>query len=105
MAVTPDDVRHIAQLARLAVDESRVPALVRELNGILEHMDALGKVKTTGVEPTTGVGDAGLPLREDTGPPIPLARPLEGFAPATRDGFLIVPRLATHADQAEDELA
>ena len=104
MAVTPDDVRHIAQLARVAVDDARIPALVRELNGILEHMDALGKVKTKGVEPTAGVGDAGLTLREDTGPPIPLTRPLEGFAPATRDGFLVVPRLATHADDAEDEL-
>ena len=104
MAVTPDDVRHIAQLARVAVEASRVPELVRELNGILEHMDALRKVNTKGVEPTTGIGDAGLTLREDAGPPIPLARPLEGFAPAMRDGFLIVPRLATHADEAEDDL-
>lgn len=104
MAVTPDDVRHIAQLARVAVDADRVPELVRELNGILEHMDALRKVNTKGVEPTTGIGDAGLVLREDVGPPIPLARPVEGFAPATRDGFLIVPRLATHTDDTEDEL-
>lgn len=105
MAVTPDDVRHIAHLARLAVDEARVPELVRELNGILGHMAALQQVDTAGVEPTTGVGDAGLALREDTGPPIPLARPLEGFAPAMRDGFLVVPRLATHADAEDDELA
>lgn len=104
MAVTPDDVRHIAQLARVAVDESRVPALVRELNGILEHMEALRKVKTVGVEPTAGIGDAGLVLREDTGPPLPLVRPLEAFAPAVRDGFLIVPRLATHTDEVEGEL-
>ena len=105
MAVTPDDVRHIAQLARLAVDEARIPDLVRELNGILGHMDALRKVDTKGVEPTTGVGDAGLALREDAGPPIPLARPLEGFAPAMRDGFFLVPRLATHAGDEDDALA
>ena len=102
MAVTPDDVRHIAQLARLAVDEARVPALVRELNGILEHMDALRKVDTESVEATTGVGDAGLVLREDAGPPFPLSRPLEGFAPAMRDGFLMVPRLATHTTDEEE---
>jgi aspartyl-tRNA(Asn)/glutamyl-tRNA(Gln) amidotransferase subunit C len=105
MAVTPDDVRHVAHLARVAVDPDRVPDLVRELNGILEHMDALRKVDTAGVQPTTGVGDAGLALREDTGPPIPLARPLEGFAPAMRDGFFVVPRLATHAGDEDDELA
>ena len=103
MAVTPDDVRHVAQLARLAVDPERVPALVRELNDILGHMEELRKVDTTGVVPTTGVGDAGLPLREDAGPPIPLARPPQAFAPAMREGFFVVPRLATHADDEEDE--
>jgi aspartyl-tRNA(Asn)/glutamyl-tRNA(Gln) amidotransferase subunit C len=102
MAVTPDDVRHIAQLARVAVDDDRIPALVLELNGILEHMDSLEQVDTASVEPTAGVGDAGLALREDTGPPLPLARPLEGFAPAMRDGFILVPRLATHAGGEED---
>ena len=104
MAVSPDDVRHIAQLARVAVDEERIPALVRELNGILAHMEELGKVKTTRVQATAGVGDAGLTLREDKGLPIPLERPLEAFAPAMRDGFLIVPRLATHTDVDEGEL-
>ncbi|HUF30704.1 MAG TPA: Asp-tRNA(Asn)/Glu-tRNA(Gln) amidotransferase subunit GatC [Gemmatimonadaceae bacterium] len=103
MPVTPDDVRHIAQLARLAVDDQRIPTLVRELNGILEHMDALAQVDTASVDPTSGVGDAGLTLREDVGPPLPLFRPLEGFAPAMRDGFLLVPRLATHVGD-EDEL-
>jgi len=47
----------------------------------------------------TGVGAAGTPLRVDVGNQIPLARPREAFAPAMRDGFLIVPRLATHEDQ------
>lgn len=102
MAVTPDDVRHIAQLARVAVGDERIPALVLELNGILEHMDSLEQVDTSSVEPTAGVGDSGLALREDTGPPLPLARPLEGFAPAMRDGFILVPRLSTHVGGEED---
>jgi aspartyl-tRNA(Asn)/glutamyl-tRNA(Gln) amidotransferase subunit C len=104
MAVTPDDVRHIAQLARVAVDDAKIPGLVRELNGILEHMDALRKVDTAGVEPTTGIGDAGVMVREDASPPFPLQRPLEGFAPAMRDGLLLVPRLATHTSGGDEEL-
>ena len=107
MAVTRDEVAHIAELSCLALDEARVPDLVRQLNGILEHMGVLSQVKTAGVEGTAGVGDAGLHTRVDAGPPIPLHRPLEGFAPATRDGFLIVPRLATHEGSrgAPEELA
>ena len=105
MAIGPDDVRHIAALARLSVPESRLPELVAQLNGILSHMDALAKVKTTGVMATAGVGDAAMPLRADIGPPIPLLHPLESFAPQMRDGFILVPRLATHetTDDESDE--
>ena len=97
MAVSQQDVRHVAALARVGLDAERVPALVAELNGILAHMDVLAKVDTRNVIPAVGVGAGGTPLREDAGPPLPLARPRDAFAPATRDGFFLVPRLATHA--------
>ncbi len=103
MAIGPDDVRHVAVLARLAVPESQLPELVAQLNGILSHMDALAKVKTSGVVATAGVGDAAMPLRIDIGPPIPLEHPLDSFAPQSRDGFLLVPRLATHESSGDDE--
>jgi aspartyl-tRNA(Asn)/glutamyl-tRNA(Gln) amidotransferase subunit C len=101
MAVTREDVLHVASLARLALDDDDVPRLVRELNGILAHMEALKKVDTTGVSGAEAVGDAGMPLRVDAGPPYPLAHPREEFAPEMRDGFFIVPRLATHEDSPE----
>jgi aspartyl-tRNA(Asn)/glutamyl-tRNA(Gln) amidotransferase subunit C len=96
MAVTRDDVQHVAALARLALSDERAATLVSELNGILLHMDALAAVDTGGVEPAIGVGARGLPVRGDHGPPVPLARSLDAFAPAVRDGLLLVPRLATH---------
>jgi aspartyl-tRNA(Asn)/glutamyl-tRNA(Gln) amidotransferase subunit C len=99
MSVTIDDVRHIASLARLGLTDDRARSLVSELNTILEHMTALSRVDTTGVEPLTGVGVAAAPLREDVGPPVPLARPIREFAPTERDGFFLVPRLATHEDE------
>ena len=101
MAVTRQDVLHVAALARLALDEDAVDRLVGELNGILAHMDLLQKVDTAGVTAVEGVGDAGMPLRADGGPPYPLARAREEFASEMRDGFLLVPRLATHEDTSE----
>ena len=101
MSVTVDDVRHIASLARLGLDPERIPSLVAELNRILEHMDALGAVPSRSDQRVTGVSAGGMPLREDLGPPIPLSRPRDEFAPAMRDGFFVVPRLATHEDPAE----
>ena len=98
MSVSEDEVRHVATLARLGLDETRIPTIAAELNGILAHMEVLSKVDTSIVGPVTGVGAAGTPLRVDGGNQIPLARPREAFAPAMREGLLIVPRLTTHED-------
>ncbi|MGH9886280.1 MAG: Asp-tRNA(Asn)/Glu-tRNA(Gln) amidotransferase subunit GatC [bacterium] len=98
MAVTLDDVRHIAALARLGLTDERAQSLVAELNTILEHMDVLSKVATDGIDPVTGVGAAGAPLRPDAGPSMPLARAIDEIAPRTSDGFFLVPRLSTHED-------
>jgi hypothetical protein len=65
-------------------------------------MDVLSKVDTSSVGPITGIGAAGTPLRVDGGNQIPLARPREAFAPAMREGFLLVPRLATHEDAGSE---
>jgi aspartyl-tRNA(Asn)/glutamyl-tRNA(Gln) amidotransferase subunit C len=98
VSVTLDDVRHIAALSRLALPDDRAQSIVVELNTILEHMSVLAKVDTTGIDPVAGIGVAGLPLRADTGPPVPLARDREAFAPSMGDGFFLVPRLSTHED-------
>jgi len=96
MAISIDDVRHIATLARLGISDDRALAAVGELNTILSHMDALAKVDTTGMQEAIGVGARGTPVRADSGPPLPLARGVDAFAPDHRDGFLLVPRLASH---------
>jgi aspartyl-tRNA(Asn)/glutamyl-tRNA(Gln) amidotransferase subunit C len=98
MSVSEEEVRHVATLARLGLDETRIPTIAAELNGILAHMEVLSKVDTSIVGPVTGIGAAGTPLRVDGGNQIPLARPREAFAPAMRDGFVLVPRLASHED-------
>lgn len=101
MAVTIDDVRHIATLARLGLTDERAALLLAEMNTILGHMEVLSKVDTDGVPEAVGVGTGGLPVRADDVAPIPLARSLDAFAPALRDGFFLVPRLSTHESAEE----
>jgi aspartyl-tRNA(Asn)/glutamyl-tRNA(Gln) amidotransferase subunit C len=101
VAVTREDVRHIAELARVGVSDERLDELVRELNGILAHMEVLAQVDTSGSGNDTS--PSGRPplctlLRSDSSGPIPMLLPLESFAPSTRDGFITVPRLASHDD-------
>jgi len=100
MAVTDDDVRHVAALARLGLEPDRIHPLAVELNGILAHMDVLATVDTSAIDLHARADGKGMPLRPDGGPPLPLARPREGFAPEMRDGFFLVPRLSTHEDAA-----
>jgi aspartyl-tRNA(Asn)/glutamyl-tRNA(Gln) amidotransferase subunit C len=99
VSVSESDVRHVAALARLGLEDDLIPTIAAELNGILEHMEILSKVDTSAIDAVTGVGAAGTPLRVDGGNQIPLARPRESFAPAMQDGLLLVPRLATHEEQ------
>ncbi|MDB4888045.1 MAG: Aspartyl/glutamyl-tRNA(Asn/Gln) amidotransferase subunit [Gemmatimonadetes bacterium] len=101
MAVTIQDVQHIAALARLALPPERAEATVRELNTILGHMDVLARVDTEGVQEAIGIGARGLPVRSDSDGPVPLARALDAFAPSLRDGLLLVPRLSTHESTEE----
>jgi aspartyl-tRNA(Asn)/glutamyl-tRNA(Gln) amidotransferase subunit C len=98
MAVTFDEVRHIAALARLGVPDDRMPVLAKELSAILGHMDVLQSVN---VDSGSTPDAAGMPLRADSGAQYQLAHPRESFAPAMRDGFFLVPRLATHEDEGE----
>lgn len=101
MSVTRQDVQHIAELARLSVGEAEADGLVLQLNDILSHMDALSAVDTAGVTPASGVGSGGTPLRQDSGSAVPLQNPVSSFAPEVRDGFFLVPRLATHETSEE----
>jgi aspartyl-tRNA(Asn)/glutamyl-tRNA(Gln) amidotransferase subunit C len=101
MAVTRDDVLHIAELARLGVDAPRADELTKELSAILAHMEVLSQVDTTSVSPTVVVEAGGTPLRPDVGVSPSMKGTLDSFAPLMRDGFFIVPRLATHEDPTE----
>jgi aspartyl-tRNA(Asn)/glutamyl-tRNA(Gln) amidotransferase subunit C len=96
MSVTPDDVKHVASLARLGMTDERAREFTAQLNTILSHMDVLARVDTDRVEPVVGIGAESAPLAPDAGPSVPLARAVESIAPAMRDGFFLVPRLASH---------
>jgi aspartyl-tRNA(Asn)/glutamyl-tRNA(Gln) amidotransferase subunit C len=101
MPVTRDDVKHVAGLARLAMTDERAEQLTVELNTILGHMDVLARVDTKKMEPVVGVGADAAPLQTDQGPSMKLEHALDELSPGMRDGFFIVPRLATHESAEE----
>ena len=97
MSVSLDEVRHIAALARLGISDERAQRAAQELSSILEHMQVLSRIDDASAD-SAGDTDTGMTLRPDVGPPIPLLRAPAFFAPEIREGFFLVPRLATHED-------
>ncbi len=93
MAIDTDTARKVARLARIRVEEARLPELAAQLSGILTFMEELNEVDVSGVEPMTSVTPMRLRLRPDVvtdgGYP---ARVLAN-APEAREGFFAVPKV------------
>jgi aspartyl-tRNA(Asn)/glutamyl-tRNA(Gln) amidotransferase subunit C len=98
VSISLDEVRHIAALARLGISDERAQLAAEELTSILAHMQVLTRVDDERAAGSDTDGKTGMTLRPDLGPPIPLLRAPAFFAPEMREGFFLVPRLATHED-------
>ncbi|MGD2134000.1 MAG: Asp-tRNA(Asn)/Glu-tRNA(Gln) amidotransferase subunit GatC [Maricaulaceae bacterium] len=93
MSVTPEDVRRIARLARIAAPEDRLEALAGELNGILDWIEQLNEVDVEGVEPMASAVDRALPMREDKVTDGDRRDDVLANAPASEEGFFVVPKV------------
>jgi len=65
MSLDPATVRRIAALARIHLEESDIPRLQAELNGILEWIEQLNEVNIDGIQPLTGAAAMALKMRDD----------------------------------------
>lgn len=98
MGVSRDDVRRIAELAELQVDEAAAAELVAQLSRILDYVAQLGELPHDDV---AADDPRAARLRGDEIAPDPLAGPPASFAPAVRQGLFVVPRLG-ELDRGED---
>jgi len=65
MAISREDVLHVARLARLELDEPEVERMIGDLGKILEYVATLSELDTSAVPPTGHVVVGSAPLRED----------------------------------------
>jgi aspartyl-tRNA(Asn)/glutamyl-tRNA(Gln) amidotransferase subunit C len=93
MSVSPEQVRHIAKLARIAMSDEELDRLLPELNNILGWVEQLGEVNTDGVEPLTAVIDQKLRLRDDVVNDGDCRDDVLANAPEAQHGFFAVPKV------------
>jgi aspartyl-tRNA(Asn)/glutamyl-tRNA(Gln) amidotransferase subunit C len=93
MAVTLEDVEHVANLARLEFSDEEKKTLMNQLNKILEYMEKLNELDTSNVEPLAQVIPLSNVFREDVvRPSNPVSEVLKN-APAKTDKFFKVPKV------------
>ena len=66
MALTTQEVIHVARLARLSLSAEELALMGHQLSNILDYIQMLQEVDTTGVAPTAQVTNLETVLRPDT---------------------------------------
>ncbi len=90
MAISPDEVMHIGQLARLGLSESEIERLTDQLSDILGHFEALSSADTENVEPTAHPLSLLNVMRADSVSPSLSPEDVLSNAPEVEDGLIRV---------------
>jgi len=91
--LTLDEVRRIADLARIEVADGDVAALQQQLNGIFSLIEQMRAVDTTGVEPMAHAIDLTQRLREDAVTEEDRHALYQEGAPQVEAGLYLVPKV------------
>jgi aspartyl-tRNA(Asn)/glutamyl-tRNA(Gln) amidotransferase subunit C len=91
--ITIETVRHIAKLARLQLSAQEEQIYTQQLGKILEYVDALKEVDTTGVEPMSHALEISNVMREDEVKATPGQELVLKNAPEAERGMFRVPRI------------
>ncbi len=93
MSLDKQQVRKIAHLARLKIDEADIDNYASNLSSILHLVEQMGQVNTEGVTPMAHPFDAVQRLREDVVTETNQREVFQAVAPKVEDGVYLVPRV------------
>ncbi|GDY14965.1 aspartyl/glutamyl-tRNA(Asn/Gln) amidotransferase subunit C [Planctomycetota bacterium] len=93
MAITVVEVRQLARLASLAVDEAEAQRLAGELQAIVGYVEQLSQVDTAGIAPVANVAGLSSVLRPDVPGPMFATAQVLANAPARNEVAILVPKV------------
>ncbi len=93
MSLTPDDVRKVARLARLAMSEAEIHTAQSQLNGIFDLIASMQAVDTRGIEPMAHGQDVVQRLRPDVVTESNQREHFQVIAPQVEKGLFLVPQV------------
>ena len=93
MALTLEDVKRVAHLARLAIDETEARAVLSQINDVFKLISEMQAVDTRGVEPMAHALDVVQRLREDKVTESDQHVLFQEVAPQVEGGLYLVPKV------------
>ena len=93
MKLTPNDIRKVAHLAQLAIDEAEVDSYVQNLSRILGFVEQMKTVDTTGIQPMAHPLDMVQRLRPDVVTEGNQRELFKSIASLVEDGLYLVPKV------------
>ena len=93
MTLKSDDVRNIAHLARLHIDEDSIDQYASDLSSILTLVDQMNQIDSSSVVPLSNPLDATQRLRDDEVTEIDERDKFQQIAPDVAEGFYRVPKV------------
>ena len=93
MTIDREEVKKVANLARLNITEAEEKAFTTQLNSILDYFDRLSELDTTDVPPTTRAIETSNITRSDKLDPFTAKDELLKAAPEQQGDFFRVPKI------------
>jgi aspartyl-tRNA(Asn)/glutamyl-tRNA(Gln) amidotransferase subunit C len=93
MKISKEDVKKVAELARLEFNEAQTEKFTEQMGNILDYIEKLNELDTDNVEPTSHVLDISTPLRDDKVQKLLTIDEVLQNAPESEDDFFVVPQV------------
>lgn len=93
MSLTPDDVKRIARLARIEIDDAQARATQAQLNTIFGLIATMQAVDTAGIAPMAHAQEVYQRLRDDAVTETDRHAAFQAIAPAVENGLYLVPKV------------
>ena len=93
MPIDKNQVKKIAKLSRISLDDSKLESLSKDLVSILNFVEQLNKLDTNEIKPLTSIIDKSLDARDDTVSDGQIKDQILKNSPEKNEDFFIVPKV------------
>jgi len=98
MAITEEQVTHVAKLSKLSFSEEELADFTNQLDKIIDMVELLEEVDTTGVPFTSNVNESINVMREDVATPGMDRKELMRNVPESENGYIKVPAIMDNGE-------